>query len=580
MSAAPPAAMSARRLVGLAVLALVLVGVAARSAAARGAPLPGVSRELVVGVLFMIAGLAGWARRPDSGTGLLMTAAGLVWLVARVLVWSGTGDVAFTFGLVLVLAPIAFVAHLAVAFPSGRISSPVERVVVVSAYVVILAGVAFLDLDECRDCPANLLAVGSRDGPGRAAEVTVRVATLASITAFVLTLARHWRRGTPATRRMLAPVLPTAWLYAAVSAAFIVADLGGPLPSGRVLENLEYAATLAIPVAFLAGLLRSRLARGEVGALVVELGEGDGDGLRRAVARALRDPDLEVASWREDEGGYLDGDGRPVGVPPPDASRTATMIERNGRRVGALVHDRALLEEPALLDAVCAAAGLVLENQRLHAAMLDRLEEVRTSRARIVEAGDSERRRVERNLHDGAQQRLVTLSMALRMARDRVGADGDPSLVALLGEAADELTHALCELRELAAGLHPPILTEEGLEAALASLAERSVVPVELALAAPGRLAPPVEVAAYYVVSEALANSAKHAGATRAVVRTGRVDHHLDVEIVDDGVGGAAIRPGSGLEGLADRVQALGGQLVVESPPGGGTRLVARIPCG
>ncbi len=572
--------MSTRVQVGLAVLAVALVGAAVRPAVAGGAPLLAVSRELVVGVLFVIAGLAGWARRPDSRTGLLMTTAGLVWLAARVFLWSGADNVVFTLGLVLVLVPIAVVAHLAVGFPSGRVSSPVERVVVVSAYVVILAGVAFLDLDVCDECPVNLLAVDSREGTGRAAEVAVQVATLAAITAFVVTLARHWWQGTPATRRMLAPVLPTAWLYAAVSATFIVVDLGAPLQPGRLLEDVEYAATLAIPLANLAGLLRSRLARGDVGALVVELGESGGDSLHGAVARALRDPSVEVASWRDEQGGYRDGDGHPVSVPPPDASRAATMIERNGQRVGALVHDRALLEDPALLDAVSAAAGLALENQRLHAAVLDRLEEVRTSRARIVEAGDAERRRVERNLHDGAQQRLVSLSMALRMARDRIGAEGEPSLVALLGEAADELSHALCELRELAAGLHPPVLTDEGLEAALASLAERSVMPVELDMGAPGRLAAPVEVAAYYVVSEALANAAKHAGATHAVVRTGRVDHRLDVEVVDDGIGGAAIRPGSGLEGLIDRVQALGGQLVVESPPGAGTRLVAHIPCG
>jgi len=256
------------------------------------------------------------------------------------------------------------------------------------------------------------------------------------------------------------------------------------------------------------------------------------------------------------------------------------MIERDGRRVGALVHDRALLEDPALLDAVCAAAGLALENQRLHAEVLDRLQEVRTSRARIVEAGDAGRRRVERNLHDGAQQRLVTVSMALRMARDRVGSEGDPSLIALLGDASEELSQALRELRELAAGLHPAILTEEGLEAALESLAERSLVPVELTLAAQGRLAAPIEVAAYYVVSEALTNAAKHSQASHAAVRTGRVDHRLDIEVVDDGVGGAATRPGSGLEGLIDRVEALGGELVVESRPGEGTRLVAHIPCG
>ena len=567
------------RQIGVAVLALVLVGAAVRPAVVGRAALYPAGKELLVGVLFVIAGLAGWARRPESRTGPLMTAAGLVWLFARVLVWNTDNPFGFTLGLVLVLVPIAFITHMAVAFPSGRISSRIERSVVVSAYVVILAGVAFLDIDDCTGCPENLLAVTGQHRIGRVAERAVEIVTLTSIAAFVVTLARHWQRGTPATRRMLVPVLPTAWLYAAISAAFFLVDLGVPLRPVRTWETIEYLSILAIPIAFLAGLLRSRLARADVGTLVVELGDSAGGELRGAVAKALRDPTVEVAYWESGPGCYRGADGRTMRLPPHDSSRTATMIERNGHRVGALVHDRALLEDAALLDAVSAATGLALENQRLHAEVLARLHEVRTSRSRIVEAGDAERQRVERNLHDGAQQRLVTLSMALRMARDRLGPDGDASLVALLGDASEELTQALGELRELAAGLHPPILTEQGLEAALESLAERSPVPVELKLAAGDRLGTSVEVAAYYVVSEALTNAVKHAQASHAVVRTCRVDHRLDIEVSDDGVGGAAACPGSGLEGLTDRVEALGGELVIASRPGEGTRLVAHIPC-
>jgi len=569
----------ARLQAGLAVLALALLGISARLAVVGGGPLYQVGKELLVGALFVIAGLAGWARRPDSRTGPLMAAAGLVWLLARVFIWSGTGSFVFTVGLILVVTPIALIAHMAVGFPGGRISSKLERAIVVSAYLVILAGVGFLDVGACPDCPANLLLVGP-GGIGRWAETAIEVATLLSIAAFVATLARHWLRGTPATRRMLVPVLPTASLYAAISATFVLVELGLPLRPVKSWETVEYIAILAVPLAFLAGLLRSRLARADVGTLVVELGEGSGGELRGALAKALRDPTVEVAYWTDDPGGYRHADGQAMDLSLHGQDRTATVIERKGLRVGALVHDRALLDDPALLDSVCAAAGLALENQRLHAEVVARLEDVRTSRARIVEAGDAERQRVERNLHDGAQQRLVSLSMALRMARDRVGASGDPSLVGLLGDASEELNLALRELRELAAGLHPPILTDEGLEAALESLAERSAVPVELSLGAPGRLAAPVEVAAYYVVSEALANAAKHARASHAVVRTCRADHQLDVEVVDDGVGGAAARPGSGLEGLTDRVEALGGTLCVESRPGEGTRLVAHIPCG
>jgi signal transduction histidine kinase len=481
--------MTGRGRAGVIAFTVALVAGSAVPALARDVALFAVGRELLVGVLFVAAGLGASARRPDSATGTLMTAAGLVWLLARVLVWAGDTSSLFTIGLVLVLVPIALIVHMAITFPSGRPSSGVERLVVVSSYVVIVAGTAFLDLDECTGCPTNLLAVDGTDGPGRALDVAVKGATLAAIAAVSLVLARHWRRGTPAARRTLAPVLPTTWLYGAVSGAQILEELGAPLRVGEAWAVVEEVSLLAIPLAFLGGLLRSRLAAAGVGTLVVELGEAPASGeLRAAVAKALGDPGAELASWDPGLAGYRDAEGQPVSLPPEDDRRVVTTIERAGQRIGALVHDRAALEEPAVLDAVCAAAGLALENDRLHAEVLTRLEEVRASRARIVEAGDAARRRVERNLHDGAQQRLVTLSLALRMARSRLGPGSVPDVDALLAEAADELNAALHELRELAAGLHPPILTEEGLPAALEALAERSSVPVRLRVAAPDRL--------------------------------------------------------------------------------------------
>jgi signal transduction histidine kinase len=226
-----------------------------------------------------------------------------------------------------------------------------------------------------------------------------------------------------------------------------------------------------------------------------------------------------------------------------------------------------------------------MENQRLHAEVMARLAEVSASRARIVEAADAERRRVERNLHDGAQQRLVTLSLALAMARSRLAetAPGEPPashVGELLSEAAEELVHALRELRELGRGIHPTILSEEGLDAAIQSLAERSPVPVEIAGQAGRPLPQPVEAASYYVVSEALANVAKYAEASMVKVTVNRCERGLRVEVADDGLGGAVARPGSGLEGLGDRVAALDGRLVLDSPPGQGTRVTAEIPCG
>lgn len=572
--------MTGRRRAVVIAFAVVLLAGSTGPALARDVALLTVGRELLIGVLFVAAGVGASARRPDSATGTLMTAAGLVWLLARVLVWAGGTSFLFTIGLVLVLVPIALVVHMAVTFPSGRLSSGIERLVVVSSYVVIVVGTVFLDLDGCTDCPTNLLAVDGAGGLGRALDVASKGATLAAIAAVSLVLARHWQQGTAAARRTLAPVLPTTWLYGAVSGAQILEELGAPLRVGEAWGVVEEASLLAIPLAFLGGLLRSRLAGAGVRALVVELREAPASGeLRAAVAKALRDPDAELASWDPGLARYRDAEGRPVQLPAEDDRRAVTTIERAGQRVGALVHDRAALEEPAMLDAVCAAAGLALENHRLHAEVLTRLEEVRASRARIVEAGDAARRRVERNLHDGAQQRLVTLSLVLRMARSRL-TGSDPDVDALLAEAADELNAALHELRDLAAGLHPPILTEEGLPAALEALAERSPMRVRLRVAAPNRLAAPVEAAAYYVASEALTNAAKHSGAIQVVVSACRVDHQLEVEVADDGVGGAVVQVGSGLEGLTDRVEALGGSLHLCSQPGQGTSVVAHIPCG
>jgi signal transduction histidine kinase len=208
-------------------------------------------------------------------------------------------------------------------------------------------------------------------------------------------------------------------------------------------------------------------------------------------------------------------------------------------------------------------------------------EQLAASRRRIVEAGDAERRRLERNLHDGAQQRLVATALTLRLAERRLDADADadPGAVrGLLAQAHGEVEQALGELRELARGLHPAVLTDRGLAAALEALATRAPVPVEVVGAPDERLPERVEAAAYYVVSEALANVTKYARASAVRVEVEQVDGHLVVTVSDDGVGGADAAAGSGLRGLADRVEALGGRLEVTSPPGAGTTLRARVP--
>jgi signal transduction histidine kinase len=333
------------------------------------------------------------------------------------------------------------------------------------------------------------------------------------------------------------------------------------------------------PLAFLAGLARARLDRSAVGDLAIQLSEAPPPGqLERALADALHDPTAKLVYWLPDRHAYVDAEGHPVEFPPAGGDRAVTILRHDGDPVAALLHDVALGDDPDLVRAVAATARMTIENGRLHAEVHAQLEEVRASRARIVEFGDAERRRVERNLHDGAQQRLVNLSLALGIARSEVGTASNERIGAALDEAAAELRRALAELRELARGIHPVILSEAGLGPALASLAERSPIPVTLTAVPSDRLPARVEETAYFVASEALANAAKHANATAVTISARRLDGDLLVEVGDDGVGGADPN-GSGLRGLADRVAAVDGHLRIHSPAGEGTCIRVDLPC-
>jgi signal transduction histidine kinase len=328
----------------------------------------------------------------------------------------------------------------------------------------------------------------------------------------------------------------------------------------------------------LAGHLRARLARSAVGDLFVELRrDPDPAELEQALARALGDPSLTLAYWLPEFGTYADPDGRAVMLPEPSDGRALTLIKRDGARVAALVHDPSLEEEPELLDAVAAAVSISLENAHLHVELRARLEELRGSRARIVESAQDERQRLERNLHDGAQQRLVALSLDLGLLEEQLA--GDRTARERIHKARREVAASLDELREIARGIHPAVVTAHGLAVALEQLAARAAVPIRLRVEVPGRLSEAIEVASYYVVAESLTNVGKYAQASEATVDVSRSKGLLLVEVTDNGIGGADTEHGSGLRGLADRVEALGGRLRVWSPIGGGTRVQAEIPC-
>jgi signal transduction histidine kinase len=266
-----------------------------------------------------------------------------------------------------------------------------------------------------------------------------------------------------------------------------------------------------------------------------------------------------------------------VALPEQGGARATTLIDRDGQHLAALLHNPSLGDEPELLEAVAAAAAIALENGRLHVELRARVEELKGSRQRVIEAGQHERRRLERNLHDGAQQRLIALSLALGLLGERLGSD--PEARSRLERARGEIALSLEELRDVARGIHPAVVSGHGLAVGLESLAARAPVPVRLTVELDGRLDERIEVAAYYVACESLTNIGKHARASSATVAVSRANGELVVEVVDDGVGGADSERGTGLRGLADRVEALGGRLRVWTPRGGGTRVRAEIPC-
>jgi signal transduction histidine kinase len=377
-----------------------------------------------------------------------------------------------------------------------------------------------------------------------------------------------------------------------VTAAAVVAQVGydyvvrhqlGVVGPGRTaLFLVVVSLRAATAAAFVIGLRRQGAARSAVVDLVGGLEGPDSaspDRLAAALRRALGDPSLELVPWSTAEQSYVDAEGRRPVLPVAAPGRAVTVVEQDGAPVAALVHDEALLEDPGLVGAVVAAVRLTSDNERLRAELQRQLTAVAESRSRIVAAGDEERHRIERDLHDGAQQRLVTIALALRLADARLGSDSDPEVHDALSQAVKDLGEAIDELRDLARGIHPAILTESGLSSALESLVDRSPVPASLDM----RVAtePPMAVAAtaYFAASEAMTNVVKHAHATRIRVEVRIEGGELRVLIEDDGVGRADPAGGSGLRGLADRVDAGGGTLRVTSPPSGGTRLDVRLPC-
>jgi signal transduction histidine kinase len=578
-----------RALWTIAIAAVVVIVAGTWLLAESASPDPGlwIALNLVIGGGFVGVGLFAWYRRPDNRVGTLMVATGFAWFVS---VFVRTEPpLLFSIGLLLSNLFVATAVHLLLSFPSGRLRDSKDRALVWFAYLVTTVGFLpwALTFDpaekvaDCPSCPENVFLI---DANATFAATYVDFLGVVGVIFLLGVLGRlvgRWRAATPPMRRVVTPVLAAGATLMAMLALVVALDVVG---ASHDFVNDAYYATLIpfglVPYLFLGVLARARMLRGgAVGELVARIGGPLGGGeLRDALARALNDPSLELAYWLPDSECHVDPAGHRMEPPAPGSGRATSYVTLEGERVAVLVHDPLLLDEPELIEAVGAAAALALERERLDAELRAKVGELHESRARLLSIELAERGRLERDLHDGAQQRLVSLALDLRLARGAVREDPEQA-ERLLDGAGKELEHALGELRELARGIHPAVLSDRGLDPAVEALALRAPLPVEIVERLGERVPKPVELAAYFVVSEALTNVAKYAQASRALVRVGRENGRVVVEVADDGVGGADPKRGSGLRGLADRVSALGGRLEVASGAGSGTTVTARIPC-
>jgi signal transduction histidine kinase len=516
-------------------------------------------------LVYVLVGAFAWLRRPGSLVGPLLAAGGFVWIV------SGLQNTAVpalqAAGLATATVPIALVMHLLMAFPSGRLRSGAERAIVVAGYLVCLV----LQVPLYVFAAGGPLQIASRPDLVTAGAWVQRGAGASVVLVICAVLVRRIRAAAPLQRRVLAPLSVYGILaILAIPVGAALADL--VFGRGLALPFAQLTIMAGVPVVFAVGVLLGRFARtADIEELGAWLGAGDAGGrpeLATALASALGDESVELLYRVPGEAGWVNGDGVGVTAPEPTSHRSIVEVERAGSTIGAIVYDALLLTRPGEVREAAGVVALALDRERLTV-------ELRASRARLVEAGDIERRRIARDLHDGLQSRLVLLAV-------RAGLAG--------GEAAElraGIETAIEELRALVDGVMPAELTERGLPAAVDALAGRMPVPVRLDLGdIRERLPPAVESTGYFVVAEALLNAVKHAQPSRLAVALARLPgDRLRIEVSDDGRGGVDAAAngaggGHGMRSMADRVEALAGRMSIASAPGAGTRLTVELPCG
>ena len=523
------------------------------------------------GLLYVFTGLFAWARRPSNEMGALIVAGGFVWIAAGFVNTTVEGLVAV--GLVFSTVPLAVIVHLLHAFPSGRLRGTASKVTVAIGYLVVSVLQAPLYLfGQGESGPTTVLEIADDHTVAHVGEYLQAAVGAAVMVATAIILTRRLRDLAPARRRVVAPLMiygTLAVLFVPIS-SFVRETWWPELALEVAVAQLTVMA--GVPVAFVAVVLSGGFAAtGEVQELGASLGADEGrPALRSALREVLGDTSLELLFAVGDPPVYVDRDGAGLDPPAPGSGRAVCEVRLGKRLVGAIVYDSTLLGDRRLVEDAARVTALAIDHERLTAELLASREGLRVSRARLIEATDAERRRIARDLHDGLQMRLVLLAMLA----DRP--DAGPET---LRELNGGLQEAIEELRELVQGVVPAALTERGLYAAAVELTDRMPMPVELDFEPlPAKLPIGVETAGYFVVSEAFANAVKHSRAEEMRLSISRPNGSLRIEVIDDGIGGAHL--GGGLRGLVDRVDALNGQMSVESPDGGGTRILVEVPCG
>jgi signal transduction histidine kinase len=542
-----------------------------------GASTLGAVAELAAGWSLAAAGLLFWERHRGNRCGPLIVAAAFAWFLPE---WPNPGvgtAVGFTAGLLGIAVCAPLVGHSALAYPSGHLNSLAERLTVALSYVagIVLLGVLPTVVNDsraggCYQCPPNLaLLHGSASLNHTFERYGLRIG-IGALAALVLVLAWRVTRTPRASVLVIAPVALPAAVYVGLVAWDLQHSLGADyIGNGNDGFDVrtwrsEALALVLLAVALGIALVRERRARAAVARLVVELGQAPHPGaLRDALADALSDPGLALVYRRAGSDEFVNAAGVAVDV-IVGPGQIVTPLLREQTQVGALIRDARLSDQPGLVEEVVSAARLALQNEQLQAEVRAQLADLRASRARIVEAADAERRRLERDLHDGAQQRIVALSLALQLLRSQLGPSPEADREERIAAAQTTLQQGLAELRELAHGIYPAVLGDEGLAAAIEVLAEQSNVPIRLEALAEGRFPPAVENTAYFAIAEAID------GAAQASIQVEQTGDRLVIRVCSSRNGS----PPDATE-IADRVGALDGRLTARDG-----ELQAEIPCG